>query len=116
MEKAQAIKIQWHLCAGGVCSTPDWSIREGRTFMEAVNGRIICTLPETTTKTSEQVGKDAKLLFAAPDMLEALRLALPCIEYAEIATAAEGQTESHKKCLTALELTRGALAKAGGAE
>ena len=43
-------------------------------------------------------------------LLHALKLALPCVEYAEIETAAKGQDGAHEKCLTALEWIRPILA------
>lgn len=46
------------------------------------------------------------------DLIMALKLALPCIEYAEIVSAAEGQTTAHEKCLAALDHIRPLLAKA----
>lgn len=46
-------------------------------------------------------------------LLHALKLALPCVEYAEICTAAEGHTAAHDKCLTALEWMRPLLAQNG---
>lgn len=56
----------------------------------------------------------ARLIAAAPDLLAALTLALPCVEYAAIVTAANGETSAHEKCLTALEWARAAIAKAKG--
>jgi hypothetical protein len=46
-------------------------------------------------------------------LIYALKLALPCVEYAEIATAAEGQTEAHEKCLKALNAIRPSLLSNG---
>ena len=63
----------------GVASTPDYSIRAGKTFKEALSGPIICTFPETTTKTAEEVTANAKLLFAAPLMLKALEVCMEAI-------------------------------------
>lgn len=50
---------------------------------------------------------------AHAELVAALELAKPCIEYAEIATGATGwQNIQHKKCLEALEAVSAALAKA----
>lgn len=49
-------------------------------------------------------------------MLWALKLALPCVEYAEIATAAEGQSDAHEKCLAALDHIRPLLLTHGVVE
>lgn len=65
------------------------------------------------TKVSEAA--NARLIAAAPELLEALKLAKPCVEYAEIATGAAGwQAIQHRKCIEALERLCAAIAKAEG--
>lgn len=56
----------------------------------------------------------ARLISAAPELLMALEMALPCVEYAEIETASKGHDGAHDKCLSALEWIRAAIAKAEG--
>lgn len=69
----------WHLMFSGVASTPDYSIRAGETFKDALTGPLICTFPETTTKTTEEVTANAKLVLAAPKMLLALEACMDAI-------------------------------------
>lgn len=66
--------IPWHLMFTGVASTPDYTIRAGETFKEALTGPLICSFPETTSRTQEEVTANAKLVAAAPAMLHAFRL------------------------------------------
>lgn len=46
-------------------------------------------------------------------VLHALALALPCVEYAEIETAAQGLDGAHKKCCEALTNMRALLNRHG---
>lgn len=71
---------------------------------------------DSAAKTKTEAEANAHLIAAAPDLLAALKLALPCVEYAEIETASKGQNEAHDKCLSALEWIRAAIAKAEGAQ
>lgn len=63
----------------GVASTPDWTIRAGNTFKQSVTGPLICALPETNTKTADEVSANARLIALAPEMAEALQDAARCL-------------------------------------
>ena len=45
-------------------------------------------------------------------LIEALQIALPCVEYAEIDTGAKEDKSAHNKCIIALEAIRNAIEKA----
>jgi hypothetical protein len=84
--KTEHTPTPWQLLFGGVASTPDWSIHPGATFKEAVERDAICHLPETTTKTVEQVGANAKFIVRACNAHEAMLDALKGVteHYAEL--------------------------------
>lgn len=95
----------WNVAYYGYTERP--VIKHGSQSIADVRG---CELDDTTTHSLA----NARLIAAAPDLLAALKLALPCVEYAEIETASKGQNEAHDKCLSALEWIREAIAKAEG--
>lgn len=70
----------WQLCPAGICSTPDWTIRSGENWKESMTGALICVMPETTTKTVEEVQSNARLIAAAPELLAACKEGLLWIE------------------------------------
>lgn len=60
----------WQAVFTGPGSTPDWTILEGATYKEAIkNGDIVCTLPETTSRTAGKVCERARLIVEAPNLL-----------------------------------------------
>ena len=63
--------------------------------------------------TDPEIAADnARLIASAPEMLDALRLALPCVEAAEIALRADNLSGAAAKCLLAIARVNEAITKA----
>ncbi|QOX80903.1 hypothetical protein FY034_18045 (plasmid) [Trichlorobacter lovleyi] len=73
MNQPEQINKTWQLMFAGVASTPDYTIRAGSSFKEALDGELICTFPETTTSTAEQVMANAKSCVLVPEMKNLLK-------------------------------------------
>jgi 2-phospho-L-lactate guanylyltransferase (CobY/MobA/RfbA family) len=104
---------KWQAMFKGPASTPDFTIRVGETFKAAMRGALVCTMPATTTKTAQKVVQRAKVITAAPDMLEALKENLDAMQtYTEWHTARWPSESKH--LAVGLKKMVAAIAKAEG--
>lgn len=61
--------MNWHAMFSGSASTPAWVVKEGETFKDAQKGEVVCTFPETTTRTAEKTAERVRLIIASPGLL-----------------------------------------------
>lgn len=87
----------WHLVFTGPASTPDWIVEAGEI--------VIARIEVTTTRTAYEVGRNARLIAAAPEMLEALEEILRNVSPWERADTMAGRLGG---------IARAAIAKAEG--
>ncbi len=73
MTQAKYTPAPWALTHYGMASTPDWQIHSG--------GNLICNLAETNTRNAQEMSANARLIAAAPDLLEALKAAMANLRY-----------------------------------
>lgn len=93
----------WKLVFRNAASKPDWIIRDS----VARTGVEICRLPKTTTKTASEVAANARLIAAAPGLLEACEWAI-----ADFSRKPDPKTEPYTA--KGYNLIRAAIAKAKG--
>jgi hypothetical protein len=89
---------KWQMMCAGPASTPDITIRVGASFKDALDGELVCSFPETNSKTSAAVYARAKAIAQLPALAEALQdIATWCERF-------EGSPESLRESIRARSL------------